>query len=46
MMMAMMKAILSRKTDRASQKAVEAITRGADWVDAAQLAPVLDWLGE
>ena len=46
MMMAMMKAILSRRTDRASQKAVEAITRGADWVDAAHLAPVLDWLGE
>lgn len=46
MMMAMMKAILSRKTDRDSQRAAEAITRGADWVDAAQLAPVLDWLGE
>lgn len=46
MMMTMMKAILSKKTDQASQKAVEAIVRGADWVDAAQLGPVLDWLGE
>lgn len=46
MMMAMMKAILSRKTDRDSQRAAEAIVRGADWVDSARLTPVLDWLGE
>lgn len=46
MMMTMMKAILSKKTDRESQEAVKAITRGADWVDAAQLAPVLGWLEE
>lgn len=44
MMMAMMKAILSKKSDRESQEALKAIVGGADWVDTAQLAPVLDWL--
>lgn len=44
MMMAMMKAILSKKSDRESQEALKAIVGGADWVDAPQLAPVLDWL--
>ena len=44
MMMAMMKAILSKKTDPQSREALEAMKRGADWVSAPQLEPVLNWL--
>jgi len=44
MMMAMMKAILSKKTDPQSREALEAMERGADWVSAPQLEPVLNWL--
>ena len=44
MMMTMMKAILSKKTDPQSREALEAIERGADWVSAPQLEPVLNWL--
>lgn len=44
MMMAMMKAILSKKTDAQSREALKAIELGADWVSAPQLEPVLDWL--
>ncbi|MCI7473385.1 MAG: hypothetical protein MSB10_06885 [Clostridiales bacterium] len=44
MMMAMMKAILSKKTDSQSREALEAMERGADWVSAPQLEPVLNWL--
>ncbi len=45
-LMAMMKAILSKKTDTQSRKALKAIELGADWVSAQQLEPVLDWLRE
>lgn len=45
-LMAMMKAILSKKTDTQSRKALKAIEQGADWVSAQQLEPVLDWLRE
>lgn len=44
MMMAMMKAILSKKTDSQSREALKAIELGADWVSVPQLEPVLDWL--
>ena len=44
MMMAMMKAILSKKTDSQSREALEAMERGADWVSVPQLEPVLNWL--
>ena len=44
MMMAMMKAILSKKTDSQSRQALKAIELGADWVSAPQLEPVLNWL--
>ena len=44
MMMAMMKAILSKKTDPQSREALEAMKRGADWVSVPQLEPVLNWL--
>ena len=44
MMMAMMKAILSKKTDAQSREALKAIELGADWVSVPQLEPVLDWL--
>lgn len=43
-LMAMMKAILSKKTDTQSREALKAIELGADWVSAQQLEPVLDWL--
>lgn len=46
LMMAMMKAILSKETDAQSRKALKAIELGADWVSAQQLEPVLDWLRE
>lgn len=45
-MMAMMKAILAKKTDAQSREALEAMERGADWTSAPQLAPVLGWLEE
>ena len=45
-LMAMMKAILSKKTDTQSRKALKAIEQGADWASAQQLAPVRDWLRE
>lgn len=44
LMMAMMKAILSKKTDPQSRQALKAIQLGADWVSAPQVEPVLDWL--
>ncbi|WP_297198471.1 hypothetical protein [uncultured Flavonifractor sp.] len=44
LMMAMMKAILSKKTDTQSREALKAIELGADWVSAQQLEPVMDWL--
>ena len=44
MMMAMMKAILSKKTDPLSREALESMERGADWVSVPQLEPVLNWL--
>lgn len=46
LIMAMMKAILSKKTDTQSWEALKAIEQGADWVSAQQLEPVLDWLRE
>lgn len=45
-LMAMMKAILSKKTNAQSREALKAIELGADWVSAQQLEPVLDWLRE
>ena len=46
LMMAMMKEILSKKTNAQSREALKAIELGADWVSAQQLGPVLDWLQE
>lgn len=45
-MMVPVKALLTRKPPQteADRTAREALLRGADWVDAASLAPVLDWL--
>lgn len=44
MMMAMTKAILSKKADPQSRETLETMERGADWVSVPQLEPVLNWL--